>query len=261
MAIGSRDRAPPGRATSRELRELRRGSAHPPTRAGAEPVRPAIVSTYPPRACGIGTFAADLRGALIGVEGVEHVDVVAVVDEPARPQRRGLLSMIGQAVRGDYVRAARILGRVDVDVVLAPARVRDLRRAGRRVRAVVCRGGCAAARRDPAHRAVGAEREPARRARASSASRSELVIVMTDTARRLLIACGACAESKIRVVPHGAPSRLIAGSAPRASEPHARRDEPVPALDVRADLCRGRGSRRLSRRCPRSSSVTPRWST
>src|ERR1700751_3190547 len=81
-------------------------------------MRAAIVSTYPPRACGIGTFAADGRSTLLGVDGVDRVDFGAVVNEPSRPQRRGLLSTIGQAVRGDYVRAARILGRLDVDVVL-----------------------------------------------------------------------------------------------------------------------------------------------
>jgi len=73
-------------------------------------VRTAIVSTYPPRACGIGTFAANLRRTLLGVAGLEGADIVAVVNEPSRPQRRGLLSVNGQAVRGDYVRAARTLG-------------------------------------------------------------------------------------------------------------------------------------------------------
>ena len=34
------------------------------------------------------------------------------------PQRPGLAATIAQGVRGDYVRAARILGRLDVDVVL-----------------------------------------------------------------------------------------------------------------------------------------------
>ena len=80
--------------------------------------RAAIVSTYPPRAYGISTFAADLRRTLLGVAGLEGADIVAVVNEPSRPQRRGLLSVNGPAVRGDYVRAARTLGRLDVDVVL-----------------------------------------------------------------------------------------------------------------------------------------------
>ena len=81
-------------------------------------MRAAIVSTYPPRACGIGAFAADVRAALLGVEGVDRVERIVVVDEPSRPQRPGLVATIAQAVRGDYVRAARILGRLDVDVVL-----------------------------------------------------------------------------------------------------------------------------------------------
>lgn len=81
-------------------------------------MRAAIVSTYPPRACGIGAFAADVRGALLGFEGVDRVEKVVIVNEPSRPQRSGLVATIAQGVRGDYVRAARILGRLDVDVVL-----------------------------------------------------------------------------------------------------------------------------------------------
>src|SRR5439155_8708114 len=48
---------------------------------------------------------------------------------------------------------------------------------------------------------------------------AELVIVMTDTARRLLLDCGACLEEKVRVVPHGAPSRLTARAGRRAAAP------------------------------------------
>ena len=50
--------------------------------------------------------------------GIEGADLVAVVHEPSSPQRRGVLATIAQAVRGDYVRTARMLGRLDVDVVL-----------------------------------------------------------------------------------------------------------------------------------------------
>src|SRR4029078_7552126 len=87
-------------------------------------VRTAIVSTYPPRACGIGTFAADVRAALLGVDGIDRVEKRVVVNDPTRPQRPGLVATIAQAVRGDYVRAARILGRLDVDVVLLQAQDR-----------------------------------------------------------------------------------------------------------------------------------------
>ena len=43
---------------------------------------------------------------------------VVVVNEPSRPQRQGLVATIVQEVRGDYTRAARILDRMDVDVIL-----------------------------------------------------------------------------------------------------------------------------------------------
>src|SRR6185503_3308441 len=105
-------------------RVRRTGCAEDPHRAGSSTegtrgaVRTAIVSTYPPRACGIGTFAADVRGALLGVDGVDRVERVVIVNEPSRPQRPGLVATIAQAARGDYIRAARILGRLDIDVVL-----------------------------------------------------------------------------------------------------------------------------------------------
>ena len=148
-------------------------------------MRTAIVSTYPPRACGIGTFAADLRRTLLGVAGID-----------ARRRRRGrqravdarsgaaLLATIAQAVRGDYVRAARMLGRLDVDVVLLQHEYGIFGGARRRVRALVRRGAGAAARRDAAHGALGADAASAATCSPSCAREAELVIVMTDTAQR-----------------------------------------------------------------------------
>jgi glycosyltransferase involved in cell wall biosynthesis len=43
---------------------------------------------------------------------------------------------------------------------------------------------------------------------ANLCSEAELVIVMTDTALRLLVESGVCPAEKVRVVPHGAPARL-----------------------------------------------------
>ncbi len=181
-------------------------------------MRTAIVSTYPPRACGIGTFASDLRGTLLGVAGIESADVVAVVNKPTSPQRRGLLSMIGQAVRGDYVRAARTLGRLDVDVVLLQHEYgiyggRD----GEYVLSFV--EELAQPLVLTLHTVLSAPTPHQLDVLTELCAQAELVIVMTDTALRLLVDCGACAADKVRVVPHGAPSRLIA-RAP-ASGPYA----------------------------------------
>ena len=64
-------------------------------------MRTAIVSTFPPRACGIGAFAADLRSALLGTDALETADLVAVVHEPSSPPRRGLLAKVLPGVTRD----------------------------------------------------------------------------------------------------------------------------------------------------------------
>ena len=172
-------------------------------------MRTAIVSTYPPRACGIGTFAADLRGTLLSVAGVKRADIVAVVSEPSRPQRRGLLSTIGQSVRGDYVRAARTLGRLDIDVVLLQHEYGIF--GGEDGEYVLSFAEELAQPLVVTLHTVLSEPTPHQLdVLTDLCGHAELVIVMTDTAQRLLVECDACPEEKIRVVPHGAPSRLSA---------------------------------------------------
>ena len=72
-------------------------------------------------------------------------------------------------------------------------------------------------------------------------SEAELVIVMTDTALRLLVDSGACPEEKVRVVPHGAPARLIARAA------RAREDAPGPLVRRAASGSRRSASSRPAR--------------
>src|SRR5689334_2183957 len=175
-------------------------------------MRAAIVSTFPPRACGIGTFAADLRGTLIGAGAVTLVDLVAVVHEPSAPQRRGLLATIGQAVRGDYVRTARMLGRLDVDVVLlqheygifgGPDGEYVLSFARELAQPLVV----------TLHTVLSAPTQHQAEVLTELCAEAALVIVMTETARRLLVDSGVCPEEKVRIVPHGAPVRITARAA------------------------------------------------
>ncbi len=189
-------------------------------------MRTAIVSTYPPRACGVGAFAADVRTALLGLEGIERVEKVVVVNEPSRPQRPDLVATIAQAVRGDYVRAARILGHLDVNVVLLQheygifggedggyvlSLVEELSQP-----LVVT-----------LHTVLSEPTPNQAEVMTALCRQAELVIVMTETARRLLVEGGSCPEEKIRVVPHGAPTAL----AQRAGEHAIERvlgDDPLP---------------------------------
>jgi hypothetical protein len=214
-------------------------------------MRTAIVSTYPPRACGIGTFSADLRATLTGTGKVTVADLVAVVHEPSSPQRRGLLATIVQAVRGDYVRTARMLGRLDIDVVLLQHEFgifggRDgeyvLSFAQELAQPLVVTLHTVLSEPTPHQEEVLAE----------LCTEAELVMVMTDTAQRLLVESGACSEEKVRVVPHGAPARI----AQRAAGGHRSRRSASPALDpfrlsTFGLISPGKGWRRCSKRSRR----------
>src|SRR5690242_8266661 len=173
-------------------------------------MRTAIVSTYPPRACGIGTFSADLRATLTTTGTT--ADLVAVVHEPSSPQRRGLLATIAQAVRGDYVRTARMLGRLDVDVVLLQHEYGIF--GGRDGEYVLSFAQELAQPLVVTLHTVLSEPTPHQaEVLTELCAEAELVIVMTDTALRLLVASGTCEEEKVRVVPHGAPARITARAA------------------------------------------------
>ena len=171
------------------------------------PVRTAIFSTYPPRACGIGTFAFDVRTSLLATPGVESVGAIAIVDEASSPQRHDVLATVSQAVRGDYVRAARLLGRLDVDVVLLQHEYGIfggadgeyvLSFARELARPLVL----------TLHTVLSEPTDHQRDVLTALCEEAERVIVMTETARELLLRMNGCAADKIRVVQHGAPAIL-----------------------------------------------------
>jgi glycosyltransferase involved in cell wall biosynthesis len=195
--------------------------ARPRDGGAAASLRAAIVSTFPPRACGIGTFAADLRSALAGVDEIDSVGKVVVVDDPSRPQRPGVVATISQASRGDYVRAARVLEEHDVDVVLLEHEYGIF--GGKDGEYVL---SLAEELAQPLvvtlHTVLSEPTRHQARVLAALCNHAELVIVMTDNARRVLADSGACPEAKIRVVPHGAPTALV-----QRARAAATRDERV----------------------------------
>ena len=188
-------------------------------------MRTAIFSTFPPRACGIGTFAFDLRTALLDLPFVEDVNPIVVVDEPSSPQRPDVLATVAQSVRGDYSRAARLLSHMDVDVVLlqhefgifgGPDGEYVLSFVQELAQPLVL----------TLHTLLSAPSPHQLEVLTALCERAERVVVMTETARRVLIELGACQVDKIRVVPHGAPAvlarrgkELAAGRRPRYVAP------------------------------------------
>ena len=130
--------------------------------------------------------------------------MIAVVDEASSPQRPEILATVSQSIRGDYVRAARLLDRLDVDVVLLQHEygifggadgeyVLSFARELTRPLVVTL------------HTVLSQPTEHQQEVLTSLCEESERVIVMTETARRLLLSTTGCAADKIRVVPHGAP--------------------------------------------------------
>src|SRR3954453_21926607 len=77
--------------------------------ADAKTMRVGVVSTYPPRICGIGTFSRDLREALLGVDGVWAVDIAAIVRDDEVEAAGEVVARIHQDQRGRLRRGGRTL--------------------------------------------------------------------------------------------------------------------------------------------------------
>ena len=78
----------------------------------------AIVGTYPPQRCGIGTFTRDLSDAVISANEGVRATVLAMNDADStyeHPER--VRFEIRQGVRGDYVRAADFVNYSDTRMV------------------------------------------------------------------------------------------------------------------------------------------------
>ena len=175
-----------------------------PSAMRASVLRAAIFSTYPPRACGIGTFSFDVRSALLDVPGIDGVSPVVVVDERSSQQRTEVLATVSEGVREEYVRAARLLGRLDIDVVLLQHEFGIFGGvAGEYVLSFTQE--LAQPLVVTLHTVMSQPSPRQLRVLTALCDQAARVIVMTDTARRLLVEVGASAAEKIRVVPHGAP--------------------------------------------------------
>lgn len=172
-------------------------------------VKTAIVSTYPPRSCGIGTFSRDLRQALLKADQVDEVGIVSIVREDAE-RRPEVVHLIRQDVRGDYAAAARALWQGGADVVILQheygifggtngAYVLSL--AEELGQPFVVTLHTILSMPSPSQASI----------LSALAEKATLVTVFTETARHMMIDAGLIDEAKIRVVPHGGPERLAAG--------------------------------------------------
>ncbi|TMM02011.1 MAG: glycosyltransferase [Actinobacteria bacterium] len=174
-------------------------------------MRVGVVSTYPPRACGIGTFSRDLREALLASDEVSAVDLVAVVREDEVDQAAEVVTRIQQDQRGEYSAAARLLERRRDDVVVIEHEYGIF---GGPEGAHIL--SLAAELRQPMvltlHTVLSAPSVRQAETLRALCDLATLVCVFTETARRMIVDARLVPPERVRVVPHGGPTELLPDS-------------------------------------------------
>jgi glycosyltransferase involved in cell wall biosynthesis len=171
-------------------------------------MRVAIVSTYQPRHCGIAVFSGDLRAALLEADSSLAVDIVSITrggNPHSHPPE--VVTTIRQDVTSDYRAAAAALGRADVDVVLIEHEYGIF--GGNDGQFVLELANELTVPMVVTLHTVLAN-PPAERARTLRAlcQQAALIMVFTETARRMVAEQGLAELERVRVVPHGAPDEL-----------------------------------------------------
>lgn len=195
-------------------------------------MRVAIVSTYPPRPCGIGIFSSDLRSAILQADSSTAVDVVSIVRDAQRRDEPEVVAAIRQDVRSDYTAVARTLTSRGTDVVLVEHEYGIFGgEAGDFILSLV------EELEQPLvvtlHTVLSAPSVQQAEALRALCHRATLVTVFTETARRMIVEARVAPPERVRVVPHGAPMELMAarrGEAPAGRDAAAGSDEPTVAI-------------------------------
>jgi glycosyltransferase involved in cell wall biosynthesis len=170
-------------------------------------MRVAIVSTYRPRPCGIAVFSADLRAALLEGDSSSTVEIVSIVrDEPhAHPPE--VVATIRQDVASDYAAAPSELRRRSVDVVLVEHEYGIF---GGDVGSYILKltNELSMPMVVTLHTVLANPSPDRAEVLRTLCGHAVLVMVFTETARRMVIEQGLAESEQVRVIPHGAPDEL-----------------------------------------------------
>ncbi len=171
-------------------------------------MRVAIVSTYPPRPCGIGTFTSDLRSALLEAEPTNEVDIVSLSrDDHGTPSSEVVMN-IRQDVHSDYPATARTLASRGTDVVLVEHEYGIFGGAAGAF-VVSLADGLMQPLVVTLHTVLSEPSVQEAQALRALCRRATLVTVFTETARTMLAESVLVPPERVRVVPHGAPTALL----------------------------------------------------
>jgi glycosyltransferase involved in cell wall biosynthesis len=205
-------------------------------------MRVAIVSTYRPRPCGIAVFSSDLRCALLEADSSLSVDIVSMVRGGHRTHPPEVMATIRQDDASDYAEAAAELARSEVDVVLIEHEYgifggdRDsgdfvLNLANELTVPFVV----------TLHTVLASPAAGQAAALRALCERATLVMVFTETARRMVIEQDLADCERVRVVPHGAPDVLSAAAGRmHPTKREARVDLSSPSLPLGVKSLDGR---------------------
>lgn len=181
-------------------------------------MRAALISTYPPRPCGIATFSRDLREALEAASPDVDVDIVSIVRNVSQHDDGEVVARIRQDVRSDYPAAARALAARGADVVVIEHEYGIF--GGEDGSYVV---SLADESRQPIvvtlHTVLSQPTVRQAETLRALCDRATLVTVFTETARRMVIDAHLAPPERVRVIPHGGPSALLPGNNPHRTEP------------------------------------------
>jgi glycosyltransferase involved in cell wall biosynthesis len=168
-----------------------------------------LVSTYPPRECGLAAFARDLRAALLGVAPRWRIDVCAM-DNERLTYGAEVAVVLDEADASGYDRAADQIAAAGADLVLIEheygifggpdgAHVGHLA-AGLRRRGIPYAVTLHTVLPDPPPGKAAVLRD--------LCGGAALVTVFTGTARRMVVAAGLAPADRVALLPHGAPAAL-----------------------------------------------------
>jgi glycosyltransferase involved in cell wall biosynthesis len=175
-------------------------------------MRLAIMTTFPPRPCGIATFSADLLASLRQAPDVDGVDVIAVSNGDQATYPSPVVTTVAHDVRADYRRAARLAGRLGVDMVMVEHEFGIF--GGVDGEYVLSFTSELAVPYAVTLHTVSATFSPHQRQVLRDVCRdAALVLVFTQTARELVMDQNLASVEQVRVVPHGAPREITAMAA------------------------------------------------
>ncbi len=196
---------------------------------GALTLRLAIVATYPPRPCGIGTFSQDLRSALVAVDPALGVDVVSIVRDHHVVSEPEVVEVIRQDVLADYVAVPAALDGRGTDVVLIEHEYGIFGgEAGSHVLALV--RGLTQPFVVTLHTVLSEPTDRQAEVLGELCRRAALVTVFTDTARRMIVGSGLVPAERIRVIPHGVPSSLLPPQGDAIGDARAAGQDTAPSV-------------------------------